>query len=298
MAVSIPGVVCLCVMSEMSKAAPAFLDTSIQVARLIHSPETRRQIHERLQSFQLTTTGLVVRQEFKRRLLKDAGYLLDLFVRYQSFARVHRHIVDVLTPFQRRKQRISLQVLSTLIEEDSDAERTERAILLLRGLLRDGLYEFDESVGHVIQKSQCGCAQQDIRRTGKRYHFGEEKCSKINECGIVTFLESRRTQIQEVLSRLDELPAADLTDELTSAAAFIRSFLDAPDQIRNCEPCKTVGDLLIALESVGMPTFYTMNGKESQHLCRALEQTLIVRPANPTKGDVECRSHDPSWPKF
>ena len=144
-------------MSEVSKSTAAFLDTSIQIARLIHSPETCRQIDERLQSFDLTTTGLVVRQEFKRRLLKDARYLLDLFLRHQSFARVHRHIVDVLTPFQRRKQRISLQLLSTLIEDDSDADRTERAILLLRGLLRecwDPDFLYDEWQGEPISLSR------------------------------------------------------------------------------------------------------------------------------------------------
>jgi len=226
-----------------------------------------------LQSFDLTTTGLIVGQEFKRRLLKDARYLLDLFVRYESFAQVHRHIVDVLTSLQRRKQRISLQMLSTLIEDDSDADCTERAILLLRGLLRDGLYEFDESVGHVIQKSQCGCARQNIRRSGNRYHFGDEKCSsKVGECGIRGFLESRRPQIQNILFSLEAVPAAELTSELTIAVEFVRAFLDAPDRIRNRDPCMTVGDLLIALESVGVPTFYTMNGKESQHLCRALDR--------------------------
>jgi hypothetical protein len=298
-AVSIRGADCRCVRkSDVSNSTAAFVDTSIQIARLIHSPETRQEIDNRLQSFELITTGLIVRQEFKRRLLKDARYLLELFQKYQSFAKVQRHIVDVLTPHQRRKQRISLELLTTIFEDDSDVDLTRRATLLLEGLLRDGLYEFEESVGHIVEKSQCGCARQDIRRRGKRYDFGEEKCSKVAECGIAEFLESRRPQIQRILARLQAISAGELTDELARAAEFIRSFLDSSTRIRNRDPCKTVGDLLIALESVGVPTFYTMNGKESQHLCRALEQDLVVRPANSSKSDIECRSDEAQWPLF
>jgi hypothetical protein len=32
------------------------------------------------------------------------------------------------------------------------------------------------------------------------------------------------------------------------------------------DPCLTVGDLLIALESEKIPVFYTINAKESQYL--------------------------------
>lgn len=296
---SIRGVHCLFTeMRDVSQRTVAFLDTSIHIARIIHSPETKRQIEGRLRTCELTTTGLIARQEFKRRLLKDARYLLDLFLKYKSFARVHRHVVDVLPPHHRRKQQISLEILATLMEEDSDEELAERAVLLLRGLLRDGLYEFDESVGHVISKSQCGCAGQEIRQRGKRYEFGEERCSKIGKCGVLAFLESVRPEIQRILALLESLPEEDVTIELDRAINFGKAFLDSPERMREHDPCKTVGDLLIALESSGIPVFYTMNGKESQHLCRALDQSLVVRPSNPSKSDIECPSHDAAWPKF
>jgi hypothetical protein len=59
-----------------------------------------------------------------------------------------------------------------------------------------------------------------------------------------------------------------------------------------------VGDLLIALESVGVPTFHTLNSTESQHLSRALGQTLIVCPIDPLKPEVVCDKDDAEWPSF
>lgn len=64
------------------------------------------------------------------------------------------------------------------------------------------------------------------------------------------------------------------------------------------DPCLTVGDLLIALESIDEPSFLTINSRESQHLCRALNQTLIVRPIDPTRPDIICHKDNPEWPSF
>jgi len=73
-----------------------FLDTSIVIARLVHSPATKKRISERLGRYQQSVTSLVVKQEFKRRLLKEAQYLLNQLNDKKSFAAVQRHIVDVL----------------------------------------------------------------------------------------------------------------------------------------------------------------------------------------------------------
>ena len=281
-----------------AKGAAAFVDTSIQIARLIHSPETRNQIDARLSEFDLIVSGLVVEQEFKRRLLKDARYLLDLFSKYGSFEKVQRHVVDVLTPFQKRKQKISLQLLTTLLEDDTDADRTDRAILLLEGLIRDGLYEFEQSVDHVIQATQCSCALKQISKVRDRYEFGSDKCSAQSDCGILSFLEENQGKLAEILSYLNGLKATELTPELESACEFIRKFIDCPTDVQSLDPCKTVGDLLIALESLSVPVFYTLNGKESQHLCKVLGQTLIVKPTNPANEEVVCDSSNESWPRF
>lgn len=110
-----------------------------------------------------------------------------------------------------------------------------------------------------------------LASTSCRCWLGFKESRRVNSAmkRQTTFLEPRCLQIQGIFTRLETLLAGALTDELASVIEFIRSFLEAPDRIHDRDPCKTVGDLLIALESVGIPTFYTINDKESQHLCRA-----------------------------
>src|ERR1700730_4637461 len=104
--------------------APIFLDTSIQIARMVHGPKTKAGIRDRLAKHKKAYTGLVVRQEFKRRLLKEAEYLLRLLHRYNSFDEVNQHVIRLFGPWHARKRNICLQTLAQ-VQGGTDAERTE-----------------------------------------------------------------------------------------------------------------------------------------------------------------------------
>jgi hypothetical protein len=192
-------------------------------------------------------------------------------------------------------------MLTVFFEEADDAERTERAKRYIRTLLRAGLTDFDNSVNAVIWDSNCACAHFPVEEKipHKRYEFGPDKCSVTRGvCGIVEFLKLRRREMEQVLAHLERIHDAKKSAELRKAETFIGKVLENSDEVEKMEPCLTVGDLMIALESAGVPVFYTLNSKESQHLCRALKQTLVVRPKNPAHEDVVCLSKDNAWPEF
>ncbi|HEX9971847.1 MAG TPA: hypothetical protein VGD14_07235, partial [bacterium] len=69
------------------------------------------------------------------------------------------------------------------------------------------------------------------------------------------------------------------------SVAFLNEYFQGNIDIREKDPCLTVGDLLIALESNYIPDFYTMNYLESHYFCKALKQNLFVRPNNPDKDE-------------
>ena len=282
------------------KGSAVFLDTTIQIARKIHSPPTKKRIAERIKSYDLTVTGQIVRQEFKRRFLKDARYLLDLFKRYKSYKDVMHHVVDVLTSFHQRKQKICLELLATFFPEELDEDLTDRSILLLKALLEFGLDEFDSSVGHVVRESGCSLAEMPVKKTRSGYDLGKDRCSGSQDCEVAKFLSKHKSKLEELLTYLSDVEDKAKSDEIRHIEAFIGDVLKNPDStsVQLHEPCKTVGDLLIALESTGIPSVYTMNGKESQHLCRVMSQDLIVRSTNPDHEDVVCSKGDTNWPKF
>ncbi|MGH9937565.1 MAG: hypothetical protein ACREAM_15055, partial [Blastocatellia bacterium] len=178
---------------------------------------------------------------------------------------------------------------------------TERAKRYLRTLLRVGLTDFDSSVDAVIWDSNCACAHFPVEEKipYKRYEFGPDKCIATGgSCGIAEFLRLRQQEMSRVLAHLKRIPDAGKSAELRKAETFIEKILENVDKVEEMEPCLTVGDLIIAMESAGVPAFYTLNSVESQHLCRALKQTLVVRPKNPAHEDVVCRNTNGAWPEF
>lgn len=284
-----------------SKEAAVFLDTSVQIARWVHSGLVKKHIKQRIDQHESTVTGLVVRQEFRRRLLKEAEYLLRLLHRYNSFDEVYHHIVRLHGSFHTRKRNICLQTLESGFSGATAKERTDRFRLLLRSLLVNGMRKFDQSVDVLKKQSQCACGKQDVveREAFRRYELGEERCSRTNagDCGIVSFLQNHREHADRILQKIRSIPDGHKSKEIQETERFLEKIANSSDPQQH-DPCLTVGDLLIALESIGESNFFTLNSKESQHLCRALGQTLIVRPPDPAKADIVCHRDSPDWPSF
>jgi hypothetical protein len=278
-----------------------FLDTSIQVARNVHGPKTKAAIKQRLAQHSRHVTSLVVRQEFKRRLLKEADYLLRLLHRYRSFGEVQQHVIRLFGPWHTRKRTICLQALAQ-VHGNNDAEQTERLQLYLRSLLVAGLRRFDQMVDEVRRDSSCACARLEVieKQALRRYEFGTDQCSRTNpgSCGISQFLAQRSELVTRILTHLQSLQPDKKSLEIKNAEEFLQKIRQGSDQAQGCDPCLTVGDLLIALESAGISHFLTLNGVESQHYCRVLEQTLIVHPVNPMKAEIVCLAESSQWPEF
>ncbi len=278
-----------------------FLDTSIQIARFVHSKDKKHQIEERIKTFSASTTSVVVKQEFKRRLLKEAQYLLGLLHEKQSIWNVLRHISEVLPPQQQRKQRISLQIINTFFDDAPDKENAERAMRYLRTLLICGLSDFEDTVDTIIEDSGCHCSKFEVKEKTRyvKYDFGPEKCSQVKDsCAVQEFLKTNFYDLKRIQNELRQLPPDKKSNEIKGAEKFIEEILVDSQVATSKEPCYTQGDLIIALESVGVANFYTMNSAESQHLCRALNQNLYVRPNNPEKEDVICLNSEATWKQF
>lgn len=278
-----------------------FLDTSIVIAQVVHSQDTKRRIADRVSKYEASVISLVVRQEYKRRLLKEAQYLLNQLNDKGSLIKVHRHVVDVLSssPFHSRKRNICLEMITEVFETGDDKELTERAFRYLRTMLRCGLSDLDNRVNYELTESECACAQYPVTEKSKykRYEFGPDECRRTGaSCGIERFLRLKEKKLREILTYLRALPAGKKTDELKNAESFIEKLLVDFTRALSMNSCSTVGDLIIALESSSVPVFYTLNRKESLHLCRVTRQDLLVRPKNPAKDDEEYLQPSSTWP--
>jgi len=272
------------------KGSAIFLDTSIQIARFFREKDMKKRIEERLSNYDMVVSSSIVLHEFKRRVLNEAYYLLNQLNDKGSFQAVLRHISHVLPKEHRRKQQICLQMLETIFElgEANDAELTERAIRYLRDLLKFGLAIFRQSLGHLIKGTDCYLSRQSVIeiKPYERYQIGEKRCSNVkNLCPVMVFFSENRQICKELHDYLQIIPESQQTKEIKESVTFLNEYVQEKIDIREKDPCLTVGDLLIALESNYIPNFYTMNYQESQYFCKALKQNLIVRPNNPENND-------------
>ena len=278
-----------------------FLDTSIVIRRDLGTKEIKERIKERVSHYDACVTGLVVRQEYKRRLLAEAQYLLRQLHEKKSLTELHDHVLNVLPPQQERKRKIALGLIAKFFPTAEEPERTERFRRTLRTLLRIGLRQFDETFDRVLWDSGCSCAKFPVieKIPYKRYDLGPTKCSKTGgACGIGDFFKSRETECKAILARLKELPPEKKSTQLKAIETGLEHVLKNPTTAPNLDPCLSVGDLVIALESNGIRTFYTLNSKESQHLSRALDQDLVIRPNDPAKAEITHLHTDSVWPEY
>ncbi len=282
----------------MPTGTAIFPDTSIHIARLLREPEIKKIIEQRLASYNLVVSSSVVVQEFKRRVLPEAIYLINQLNLRGSYQRVRRH-VDSLPEEWKRKRQICVGMLNEIFEtvdKVDDSELTERAKRYLHTLIKHGITYFKRKLGHITTGTDCYLSKLPVKvkKPYQKYDSIEKKCSKVYPlCPIASFLKEKIELCKQILKYLSALQ--DRTKELESTLEFLREFIDNPDGIHGKNPCYCVGDLLIALESSNIPDFYTMNYKESKFFCDVLDQNLIVLPHNPDKSERIFSKNSKPW---
>jgi predicted nucleic acid-binding protein len=273
-----------------------FIDTSILIAFFLRSTEKQAQIASQLSGKTVVTCNIVY-HEYKRRVLKEAEYLIRVFRKYKKVEAVKDHIINELPPPQNRKRTICLDILERTLKGLSEEEQSERAISLLHLMIARGTRSIDNLVGKKIDTIHCALSsfQPKVVDCYRKYDFGPAKCKCTSDsCGIAKFMECNKDIVVGLLGFL-----ANKREEFTEEMKEIHSFLErnqnnfsmAPD----FNPCTKVGDLLIAMESREIEDFYTMNYKESRYFCEYFRQNLIVAYPNHEKSDKTFGQADLPW---
>lgn len=258
----------------MSEVHPLFLDTTVQIERVVGSRARQAKLREELAGYRLVTSTYIL-GEYLRTLVKDATQLYHLILSYE-------HLDDVVTA----------------MAQHPNKREAGRMLLLWANVQREGVYgrghildmlenyinvtlvnRFLAGIGDLLDMTECGLARErpiamgyhPVERRHERYYLRAQCIRRIKECVLAERLAERRLELQAVADGLGDHPDS----ALARMGALAVRLLDEPDLVRGRNCTWYLGDLVIALELPSVIPLYTTNHCHFESLCALLGKQLF-----------------------
>ncbi|MCE7986814.1 MAG: hypothetical protein DYG89_37045 [Caldilinea sp. CFX5] len=247
-----------------------FVETTIQIHRLLQNPATYNTIQATLQT-QPTVTSTYVWMEVQRTLGQDYQFLIDLLLTKQptTIAQLVRYL-GVGQPLysSRRLQRI-LHIMAYWLEQlNTTAIGPIETAYQLRRQCRRLLHQtFFEQIDQVVDSAACDLIQPDYTiPVGGRMSCRRETA----RCSLPELLDKNQTALQKLQADAGALTGLDPSTR--SALADVATDTNLAKGERNCW---ALGDVIITLECPTDALLWTTNLRHFEPLCNALGKRLF-----------------------
>lgn len=255
-----------------------FLDTTIQIERVVSSTQRRAQLQETLANYRLITSTYVL-GEFLRTLVKDA---VQLHHRIEQYT----HLDEVITNLGQHPNKREASRMMLLLETLLRAERTtptpavaaqmrvqvqERLARSVKFALVDHfLFGIDE----LLDSTQCGLARERptvaASANAAFFHLRSQCIRAVRECDLAERIETWRPQLEAIAAGL----AQESDPILVRMGQLARQIIDDPIVARGRNCTWYLGDLVIALELPADVPLYTTNRRHFAPLLALLGKKL------------------------
>lgn len=243
-----------------------FLETTIQIDRVIGTQERRDTIRNNVQNRRLCTSGHVM-GEFNKTLIQDAIIFRDLLLSSRDVEEAVKRLVK----FNRRYSH-TVDLLMTLgFDKDKQAtlERLENFIEWR------GHDHFWEGIDESYYTDEVGCVLRSwspVQDKNGEYDWTGLKCLKNYPplCQVMTFIERHR----DVLATfVDAGNGSSRANVAKAAEAFGEILADRDVPFGERSNCYPISDTLIALEANADAEIYSSDG-DYRVICEILGRIL------------------------
>jgi len=257
-----------------AKRPPIFLETTVQISRVIGTEDKRSTIRQNTRNRILCTSGHVL-GEYNRSLVHDAITFRDVLRTSPSvgeagkrmrekygYRRVYGRAMDLIFTVGRDGDK---QTMLDRLEDFIDF----RAHEYFWGSIEKGCFE--DKVQCVLKDWR---PEQDA---SGEYDTEGLKCRKNNPrtCEPAAFMEKHREKLEAVVSEA----SGHNRKNITKAAQALRGILDGKDvPYGERGNCYTISDTLIVLEAPDESEVYSTDGDVAA-LCQILGQPLFTSVA-------------------
>ena len=250
-------------MVETSSDTPfVFLETTIQIDRIIGTQEQRDTIRRNLRGHRLTTSGHVL-NEFNKTLLRDALTFRDLL---QSSPDVGE-AVKRLSRYSRKYAR-TVDLLATLGFENDKQVTIERLEDFIEWRAE---FHFWDSIDRGDCTDDVGCVLKDwvpVQDETGNYDLNSLKCLKQSPppCAVLQFIEERSALIGNFVATSNQ----SSNENVRKAGQALENILDGLDSpYGERSNCYLIADTMIVLESRSDSEVYSKDG-DVREICGLL----------------------------
>ncbi len=139
--------------------------------------------------------------------------------------------------------------------------------------------DFADGLSEITRDFKCTRAEEAPRARGKGWDARIPRCGPQNtRCTITSFMSARLPVLERVKIVLDALRPDQRTKELTRINSVARETTSAKTYPWQGTTCRSVGDLLISLQSASHKALLTSNSKEHVPLSKAVGNKVDVFP--------------------
>ena len=261
-----------CSPSNEQEKPPLFLETTIQIERVVGLPERKESIKNRIACRCLRTSTLVLR-EFKERLLHKCILLLELVLRYEHRADVETAISQMFSD-----TKILLQLWAQVQRETIGDEAYDKELVIetLKSYIEGGLEKrFCIPSVEVSNETSCEIAPEEVRIEHGFYVLNVYCNRRKVNCNLPAFIEKHEDAFEAMQSRIPNAKTKDERDELSKIVAVYQDAKNRNDfnRVKGQRNCNALSDATIALEAENAILYTT--DRDFEYICPVCNRRFI-----------------------
>ncbi|MEM7539201.1 MAG: hypothetical protein AAF639_43990 [Chloroflexota bacterium] len=239
-------------MTNSTECPSIFLETTIQIDRVLGNRERQLALERELRNYRLVTSRYVL-GEYLRTVVKDA-------TRLHEFLLIYPHLDDVLTAvgqhYNKREASRMMLLLGALLRSGNTLEPVtynqqvllDRIVRMIKATL---VRRFHAGIDELIDDVQCGLARErPVQSTSNPSYQLRSQCVRtVRECALAEHMETWKPQLALLAEGLSE--SSD--PALARMGQLAGRIIDDPVFARGRNCTWHLGDMVIALE---LPALY------------------------------------------
>jgi hypothetical protein len=251
---------------------PVFLDTSIQIARILPSPMPATTIEARLANPSIAPlTSAYIWMEYQRTVVADYAHVYNVMGRYTDWSDLFTHILDGSHGFRPRSAVRCVQIIGQIYsasQHDYEVARYQIGSQIAHGLRR----RFWHHVTPVSDAIVCDLVTKGVVRQQDQNYAVAASCRKEHAaCHLPAFLTYHQPRLQTLLDYLIAHPHN--VKEQPRLERLLQAVIREPRLALGQASCWPLGDVIIALQVPAGAALWTLD-KDFAPLAQALDIPL------------------------